>query len=340
VTITVAAAAGHFGPDVAFNLSRIDAIVREAAGLGADLLVLPHGVLSGYHDHLGGPPGGPVDLTGPGPSGEPGGPGGSGTRAARAVGAGDVPDLPRSHRLDGAEVAAVVATVRAVASGRLDGSGMVVCFGMTEDVDGDRANTAVCVDAGGVLGVHRKVHLPAGEVAWYRAGDGFAALDTPVGRLGLLVDYDKTFPESARELALDGAEVLVCPSAWPASRTNRADTLVRDRQRRLFDLYDRARAAENQVWLVSANQTGRHGALRFLGQSKVVRPDGEVVVSAGARAGLVTAGIDPGALHEARRRFHHLKERRPDLYRATGAAGVPGVAAPSPVAGAMGEDEA
>ena len=54
VTTTVAAAAGHFGPDVTFNLHRIEAIVREAAGLGADLLVLPHGVLSGYHDHLGG----------------------------------------------------------------------------------------------------------------------------------------------------------------------------------------------------------------------------------------------------------------------------------------------
>lgn len=277
-TVRVAAAAGHFGPDVAFNLRRIEAIVREAADLGADLLVLPHGVLSGYHDHLGG-----EDVD-------------------------DVPRLPEAHRLDGPELAAVVGSVAGASRP------LVVCLGFTEDADGERANTAVCLDGGGILGAHRKVHLPAGEVAWYRAGDGFAALDTPAGRLGMLVDYDKTFPESARSLALDGAEVLVCPSAWPASRTNRAQTLVNDRQRRLFDLYDRARAAENQVWLVSANQTGRHGALRFLGQSKVVRPDGEVVVSAGARAGLVTADVDPGALHEARRRFHHLKERRPDLY--------------------------
>ena len=166
-----------------------------------------------------------------------------------------------------------------------------------------------------MLGVHRKVHLPAGEVAWYRAGDGFAAIDTPVGRIGLLVDYDKTFPEAARCLALDGAELLVCPCAWPASRTNRAQSLPRDRQRRLFDLYDRARAAENQVWLVAANQTGRHGGLRFLGQSKIVRPDGEVVAAVGARAGLAVADIDLGTgLDDARRRFHHLKERRPDRY--------------------------
>ncbi len=196
-------------------------------------------------------------------------------------------------------------------------AGPVVCFGMTEDVDGDRANTAVCLGPDGApLGTHRKVHLPAGEVAWYRGGDGFEAIATPAGRVGLMVDYDKTFPESARCLALDGAEILVCPSAWPASRTNRAASPARDRQRRLFDLYDRARAAENQLWLVSANQTGRHGSMRFLGQSKVVRPDGEIVAAAGARAGLAVADIEPGpGVDRARRRFHHLKERRPALYR-------------------------
>jgi nitrilase len=294
--VRLAVAAGHFGRDVAFNLRRVDAIVREAAARDADLLVLPHGVLSGYHDHLTGTGAGPPPVS---------------------------PALPVPHRLDGPEVAAVVATVAAAPRP------LVACLGITEDAGGEPANTAVCLDRTGVLGAHRKVHLPAGEVAWYRAGDGFAAVDTRVGRLGLLVDYDKTFPEAARCLALDGAEVLVCPSAWPASRTNRAESLARDRQRRLFDLYDRARAAENQLWLASANQTGTHGVLRFLGQSKVVRPDGEVVVSLGARAGLVVADVDPaGGLDRARRRFHHLKERRPELYRqldgAAGAAGSTG----------------
>jgi nitrilase len=280
----VAAAAGHFGRDVRLNLHRIEAMVREAAAGGVDLLVLPHGVLSGYHDHL--------DVA-------------DAARPSRSA----PPDLPTAHRLDGPEVRSVTTTVARA-------GGPVVCFGITEDLDGERANTAVCVGPeGAVLGLHRKVHLPAGEVAWYRAGDGFAAVDSPVGRLGLLVDYDKTFPEAARCLALDGADILVCPSAWPASRTNRADSLARDRQRRLFDLYDRARAAENQLWLVSANQTGRHGTMRFLGQSKVVRPDGEVVAAAGGRAGLAVADIEAGpGLDRARRRFHHLKERRPALY--------------------------
>jgi len=282
MTLRVAVAAGHFGADVAFNLRRIDGIVRAAVGAGAGLLVLPHGVLTGYHDHLDGSPGDSAQ-----------------------------PVLPDALPVDGPEVGAVAATV--ADAGRPD---LVVCFGITEDVAGGRANTVVCLDGGGVLGVHRKVHLPAGEVGWYRAGDGFTPVATSVGRLGLLVDYDKTFPEAARCLALDGAELLVCTCAWPASRTNRARSLAGDRQRRLFDLYDRARAAENQLWLVSANQTGRHGTLRFLGQSKVVRPDGEVVAAVGARAGLVTVDLDVAAgIDHARRRFHHLEERRPDLYR-------------------------
>jgi predicted amidohydrolase len=292
MTLRVAVAAGHFGSDVGFNLRRIDAIVHEAAATGADLLVLPHGVLTGYHDHLTSDPDEPGDIS-----------------PADAQ-----PALPAAVALDGPEIAAVVFTVGAATAGR--DRPLVVCFGITEDAGGERANTAVCVDGQRVLGIHRKVHLPAGEVAWYRAGDGFAAVDTPVGRIGLLVDYDKTFPEAARCLALDGAELLVCPCAWPASRTNRAQSLPRDRQRRLFDLYDRARAAENQVWLVAANQTGRHGVLRFLGQSKIVRPDGEIVAAVGARAGLAVAEIDlGGGLDQARRRFHHLKERRPDRYR-------------------------
>ena len=63
----------------------------------------------------------------------------------------------------------------------------------------------------------------------------------------MLIDYDKTFPESARTLALDGARIIAALSAWPASVTDRAARMTQDSQSRLFDLYDSARAAENQV---------------------------------------------------------------------------------------------
>ncbi|MTV25492.1 carbon-nitrogen hydrolase family protein [Nitriliruptoraceae bacterium ZYF776] len=210
-------------------------------------------------------------------------------------------DLPPAITLDGPELERV----------RLAARSTVVCLGVTEDRGARRANTAVCLDGDGILGVHRKVHLPRGEVGDYEPGRELAAFDTPVGRIGMLVDYDKTFPETARALASDGARLLAVPSAWPASRTATTASLTRDRERRMFDLYDQARAAENQVVVASANQTGRHGELRFFGRSKVVAPDGDLVAVVGGRAGMAVAELDLDAVVErARRRFHHLDEHR------------------------------
>ena len=194
-------------------------------------------------------------------------------------------------------------------------AGMVVCLGFAETDGAHRWNSTVAVHGDGVLGRHRKVHLPPGEAVVYDAGSAFTAFDTPVGRLGMLVDYDQTFPEAARGLALDGAEILTVLSAWPASVTRRAATLVNDRQARLFELYSCARAAENQVVVVASNLTGSSGSLQFLGQAKIVNPAGQVVARTGERAGIVLTEIDvTDALHEARTVQHHLKERRPDAY--------------------------
>ncbi|MDG4830030.1 carbon-nitrogen hydrolase family protein [Solwaraspora sp. WMMD1047] len=193
---------------------------------------------------------------------------------------------------------------------------MVVCVGFCEAAGDDRYNAAVCLTGSGVLGRHRKVHLPAAEGVAYRAGDTFAAFDTPVGRLGMLIDYDKTFPESARTLALDGAQIVACLSAWPASITNAAPKLSQDRQSRLFDLYDCARAAENQVVVVSSNQTGAAGGMRFLGQAKVVGPAGNMLARTWAKAGLAVAELDVAReIATARRVLNHLRELRPATYR-------------------------
>jgi nitrilase len=180
------------------------------------------------------------------------------------------------------------------------------------------------VTGDGILGRHRKVHQPAGESLVYAAGDTFAPFDTPVGRLGLLIDYDKTFPEAARSLALGGATVLACLSAWPASVTDRASRLPQDRQSRLFDLYDSARAAENQVVLASSNQTGVMGGLRFLGQAKVVGPGGDILARTSSKGGLAVAEIDVEAeVNRSRRILHHLKELVPGAYTAPGGGRAP-----------------
>jgi predicted amidohydrolase len=192
---------------------------------------------------------------------------------------------------------------------------MVVCFGFRE-ADGENTyNTAICVTGDGILGTHRKVHQPVGESVAYAAGTTFGAFDTPAGRVGMLIDYDKTFPEAARTLALDGAEIVACLSAWPTSVTRRAPRMAQDRQSRLFDLYDQARAAENQVVLASSNQTGSLGGMRFLGQAKVVGPGGEILARTWAKAGIAIASVDVAEeVATARRVLKHLDERKPDAY--------------------------
>jgi predicted amidohydrolase len=214
--------------------------------------------------------------------------------------------LPPALALDDAHVRKVAALA----------AEMVVCFGFCE-ADGDRRfNTALCVHGDGVLGSHRKVHQPAGESIAYTAGERFATFGTPIGKVGMLIDYDKTFPEAARALALGGADVLACLSAWPTSLTDRAPRMAQDRQARLFDLYDQARAAENQVVLVSSNQTGALGALRFLGQAKVVGPGGEILARTWSKAGIAIAELDVAAeIAKARRVLRHLTERKPHAYR-------------------------
>ena len=193
---------------------------------------------------------------------------------------------------------------------------MVACIGYSEAADGHRWNAAVCLTGDGVLGRYRKIHQPPGEALVYSPGESIGAFDTPVGRLGMLIDYDKTFPEAARTLALDDARIIACLCAWPASVTQRAPRITQDRQSRLFDLYDCARAAENQVVWISANQTGSMGGLRFLGQSKIVGPGGDVLARTWAKAGLAVAELDVDVeIDRARLVLHHLAERRPDLYR-------------------------
>ncbi|GAB91506.1 carbon-nitrogen hydrolase family protein [Gordonia rhizosphera] len=219
----------------------------------------------------------------------------------------DPDELPPPLDPHGPELAAIAAAA----------GDMTVCIGYTEAADDKRYNAAVCLSGDGILGTHRKVHQPAGEGLAYAAGNAFRAFDTPVGRIGMLIDYDKTFPESARTLALDGARIIAALSAWPASVTDRAARLPADRQSRLFDLYDCARAAENQVFVVSSNLTGVTGSLRFLGQAKVVSPGGEILATTRSKGGMATVTVDVDAeIARARRVLDHLAELRPDAYHA------------------------
>jgi len=276
---TVAAVAAAFGRDVEENLAQIAAHVADARRRGVRLLALPEACLGGYLSVLG--------------------PGRDGTHAER-------PDsLPPVTDVDGPELRRVAELARE----------MTVVVGFCESDGGHRYNTAAAVTGDGVAGVHRKVHQPLGENQFYRAGGSFAVFDSPAGRLGLLICYDKAFPEAARALALDGATTIACISAWPASRTASAASLAEDRWTARFNLFDAARALENQVVWVASNQSGTFGRLRFVANAKIVGPGGEVLATTGTRSGLAVADIDvDSALATARRSMFHLGDRRPDAY--------------------------
>jgi N-carbamoylputrescine amidase len=194
---------------------------------------------------------------------------------------------------------------------------LVVCVGFFEDGgDGTRHNVAACVSGDGLHGLHRKVHMPLREGRVTTPGDSIDAFDTPVGRIGMLICYDKAFPEAARTLALDGAQMIATMSAWPSSATGAAEKLTDDRQWRRAELWDRSRAAENSIVVASANQTGTFGSLRFLGGARIVEPGGDVVAATGTQPGLAVASFDlEAALRRARRALSPIRDLRPDVYR-------------------------
>jgi predicted amidohydrolase len=274
---TLAAVAAPFGRDLDACFARIEGLIADARARGVQLLALPEAALGGYLANLDTDPGGALP--------------------------GDA--LPPALDADGPEIARLA---------RMAGD-LVVTAGFCESDGAERYNTAVTVTGDGVLGLHRKVHQPLGESASYAAGDRFAAFDSPVGRLGMLICYDKAFPEAARALALDGAEIIVCVSAWPAARTAASPDLAEDRWTHRFDLFDRARALENQVVWVASNQSGTFGALRFVCSAKVVGPGGDLLATTGVAPGMAVADVDvPAVLAGARRAMAHLRDRRPETY--------------------------
>lgn len=159
-------------------------------------------------------------------------------------------------------------------------------------------NTSVLLGPGGdVLATYRKVHLFGfgdGEPKLMTAGDG------PVvhGRYGLATCYDLRFPEMFRALLDGGAEVVLLPAAWPAKRVGH------------WQLLARARAVENQSYVVACNTAGTHAGVPMGGRSAVVDPWGEVLAEAGDGEEVLAVELDLDHLRTTRTSFPVLADRR------------------------------
>lgn len=176
--------------------------------------------------------------------------------------------------------------------------------------EGDRVfNVATLFLPDGSRHDYRKTHLPfMGVDRFCHPGDRLEPVDTPWGRLGVLVCFDLRFPEPARTLALRGAELILVPTNWPQGAEVSAEHICI------------ARAAENRVFVGTCNRVGEERGFRFIGRSKVVGIDGAVLAAAGGEEETLVADLDL-ALARQKRRVVVPGEyetdcfaRRPELY--------------------------
>lgn len=160
-------------------------------------------------------------------------------------------------------------------------------------------NTLFIVDDTGVIGRYRKQHLFGlwREDQFFSAGDRAEIVPTPQGDIGPLVCYDLRFPELARKHAFQGAQLLVVSAQWPMSRLDHWHILLR------------ARAIENQSFVVGVNSCGCDGEIDFGGHSMVVAPDGKVLAEAGNAEGAVSCALALDAVQAARSRFCSVGSR-------------------------------
>ena len=175
---------------------------------------------------------------------------------------------------------------------------------------GELYNTALLVDDGGeIVGSYRKHHLPMSshfnEKFYFRPGNtGFPVFDTPHGRIGIMICYDRHFPESARALGLGGAEYVFVPTA----------TTTRGYSRSVWETELRAHAIANGFYVAGVNRVGVELESTYYGASVFIDPIGEIVAQAGDGEEVLVAELAPARLEEVRSVWPFYRDRRPDAY--------------------------
>ena len=180
-------------------------------------------------------------------------------------------------------------------------------------------NSLAMIDADGkLLGVYRKSHIPTGECYeekfYFSPGDtGFMVFHTKAGEIGIGICWDQWFPETARCLALQGAEILLFPTAIGSE-----PVLPKDSSKHWQNVM-KGHAAANIMPVLAANRIGEErdgeSSMTFFGHSFIANEDGEFVASFGNKEeGLLYAEFDLEQINHARRNWGVFRDRRPDLY--------------------------
>jgi N-carbamoylputrescine amidase len=278
--VTLAATQSACTWDVPANLDTAERLVREAAGRGAHIVLLQELFATPYF---------PI------------------TQEARHF---DLAGPPEGHP---------VVTRFGALAGEL---GVVLPVSFFERAGQTFFNSVAIIDAdGALLGVYRKSHLPDArgyqEKYYFAPGDtGFRVWDTAFGRIGVGICWDQWFPESARAMALQGAEVLLYPTAIGSDPPTPDDD-----SRDAWQTVQRGHAVANAMPVVAANRIGLEQApdgdtsIRFYGSSFIADETGALLACASRdREEVVCATVDLDAVRRHREYWTYFRDRRPDHY--------------------------
>jgi predicted amidohydrolase len=243
------------------NLDKAMKCLREAKGMGAELIVFPELYNTGYRFQS----------------------------KSEAYGLSEpVPDGPTTKKLEEF----------------CRNEDLFVAMGINEREGYRLYDSAVFVGPEGFIDVYRKKHLFYEEHLWFQPGDRRLVLhDTRIGRIGLTICYEMSFPEMARIYMLKGAEILVNPAAFV---------------RPINGVLIQARAAENRIFVVTATRYGEERGIRFVGLSMIVAPSGDILARASTdREEIKIAEVNTTDAVRAKyinEYDHLLSNRRTDIY--------------------------
>jgi omega-amidase len=189
-----------------------------------------------------------------------------------------------------------------------------IVFGLVtkEGVESVLYNSAVVIGPDGeMLGEYRKLHLPGEERLAFRPGYRLATFETTFGEMGVLLGWDLAFPEVARSLALDGADLLCVCANWGHPPAESWEPTVAE-----WRTFVQARAMENALFIAASNRVGEEYSYHFVGQSLVAGPHGEVYASMDEEVeGYAVATVDLDIVRKVREELQLLQCRVPAAYR-------------------------
>ena len=181
-------------------------------------------------------------------------------------------------------------------------------------------NTAVVLEKDGdIAGIYRKMHIPDDpgyyEKFYFTPGDlGFKPIETSLGKLGVLVCWDQWYPEAARLMALQGAELLIYPTAIGYDPHDTKEE--QERQRMAWQTVQRGHAVANGLPVITVNRVGEEDGVPFWGTSFVAGPQGELLYEASTtEEECVIVEVDMQRSEQVRRWWPFLRDRRIEEYK-------------------------